>query len=47
MRCMDTLLHLTDDQLIILRSTIYPGLTGSIAKYLESNGKKTRLSFCP
>jgi UDP-N-acetyl-D-mannosaminuronic acid dehydrogenase len=48
MRCMDTLLpHLTDDQLIMLRSTIYPGLTGSIAKYLESKGKKTRLSFCP
>jgi len=48
MRCMDTLLpHLTDDQLIILRSTIYPGLTDSIGKYLESKNKKTRLSFCP
>ena len=48
MRCMDTLLpHLTDGQLIILRSTVYPGLTDSIGKYLESKNKKTRLSFCP
>jgi UDP-N-acetyl-D-mannosaminuronic acid dehydrogenase len=48
MRCMDTLLpYLTDDQLIILRSTVYPGLTDSIAKHLESKNKKTRLSFCP
>ena len=48
MRCLDTLMpHLTDDQLIILRSTIYPGLTNSIAKYLESNGRKTLVSFCP
>jgi UDP-N-acetyl-D-mannosaminuronic acid dehydrogenase len=48
MRCIDTLLpHLRDDQLIILRSTVYPGLTSSIANYLESKNKKTRLSFCP
>lgn len=48
MRCIDTLLpYLSDDQLIILRSTVYPGLTDSIARYLASKSKKTRLCFCP
>jgi len=48
MRCIDTLLpYLSYDQLIILRSTVYPGLTDSIAKYLLSKNKKTKLSFCP
>lgn len=48
MRCMDSLLpHLRDDQLIILRSTVYPGLTHSIGNYLESKGRKTLVSFCP
>ncbi len=48
MRCIDTLMpYLSDDQLIILRSTVYPGLTDSIARYLASKNKKTLLSFCP
>jgi len=48
MRCIDTLLpYLSDDQLIILRSTVYPGLTDSIARYLASKNKNVRLSFCP
>jgi UDP-N-acetyl-D-mannosaminuronic acid dehydrogenase len=48
MRCIDILLpYLSDDQLIILRSTVYPGLTDSIAKYLVSKNRKTKLSFCP
>lgn len=36
-----------DDQHIILRSTVYPGTTEKVKKYLESQGKKTRVSFCP
>lgn len=36
-----------DDQHIILRSTVYPGTTKKMKKYLEENGKQTRLSFCP
>lgn len=39
------LLH--DDQHVILRSTIFPGSTKKIKQYLESKGRKTRLSFCP
>lgn len=36
-----------DDQHIILRSTVFPGTTEIIKRYLESRGKFTRLSFCP
>jgi UDP-N-acetyl-D-mannosaminuronic acid dehydrogenase len=47
-RCIDELLpYLRDDQLMVLRSTVYPGVTESIAEYLLSKGKKIRVSFCP
>jgi UDP-N-acetyl-D-mannosaminuronic acid dehydrogenase len=47
-RCMDEILpYLSDDQLIVLRSTVYPGVTESMAEYLASRGKKTRVAFCP
>ncbi|MFP4497749.1 MAG: nucleotide sugar dehydrogenase [Vulcanimicrobiota bacterium] len=36
-----------DDQHIILRSTVYPGTTEKVKRYLEERGLKTRLSFCP
>ena len=39
--------HISDDQHIILRSTVYPGTTEKVKQYLESQGKQTRLSFCP
>lgn len=46
--CFDMLLpHLSDDQLLILRSTVYPGVTQSIDRYLQAKGKKPLLSFCP
>jgi UDP-N-acetyl-D-mannosaminuronic acid dehydrogenase len=38
---------LRDDQHIILRSTVYPGSTEKIKQYLESKGKRTKVSFCP
>lgn len=38
---------LRDDQHIILRSTVYPGSTEKVKRYLESRGKFTRVSFCP
>lgn len=38
---------LSDDQHIILRSTVYPGATERIKRYLESRGKFTKVSFCP
>lgn len=47
-QCIDTLLpYLSDDQLFILRSTVYPGATESVAKYLAAKKKKTKVAFCP
>ena len=47
-RCFDELLpFLSDDQLIVMRSTVYPGVTESMASYLAGRGKKTRVAFCP
>jgi len=46
--CMDALLpHLSDNQTIILRSTVFPGATDFLSEYLASKGKKTLVSFCP
>ena len=39
--------EIQDDQHIILRSTVFPGTTEKIKEYLESKGKRIRLSFCP
>lgn len=43
----DLLPYLDDSQHIILRSTVYPGSTQCIKELLLSNGKKTKISFCP
>jgi UDP-N-acetyl-D-mannosaminuronic acid dehydrogenase len=46
--CFDQLLpYLSDSQTIILRSTVFPGVTDFLQKYLSSKGKKTKLAFCP
>ncbi len=39
--------HLNDDQLLIMRSTLYPGVTDKVKAYLEKIGKKTLVAFCP
>lgn len=39
--------HLKDNQLIILRSTVYPGVTRLTGKRLRELGKNIDLSFCP
>jgi UDP-N-acetyl-D-mannosaminuronic acid dehydrogenase len=45
---MDEIIGLIrDDQHIILRSTVFPGTTGKIKRYLESRNKFTKVSFCP
>ncbi len=47
-RFFDDILDLIrDDHHIVLRSTLYPGSTEKIKKYLESKGKKMHISFCP
>jgi UDP-N-acetyl-D-mannosaminuronic acid dehydrogenase len=47
-RCLDEQLpFLSEDQLIVIRSTVYPGVTDSMAKYALSKGKRLRFAFCP
>jgi UDP-N-acetyl-D-mannosaminuronic acid dehydrogenase len=47
-QCLDNLLpFLSEDQLVVIRSTVYPGVTQSMAKYALSKGKCLRLAFCP
>lgn len=46
--CVDELLpNLGDNQLIILRSTVYPGTTDWLEHYLEIKKKKAKIAFCP
>jgi UDP-N-acetyl-D-mannosaminuronic acid dehydrogenase len=39
--------HLDDDQLLVMRSTLFPGVTDKVAAYLQKQGKKTLVAFCP
>jgi UDP-N-acetyl-D-mannosaminuronic acid dehydrogenase len=39
--------HLHDDQLVMLRSTIYPGVTRSVGRMLEERGVRAPVVFCP
>jgi UDP-N-acetyl-D-mannosaminuronic acid dehydrogenase len=43
-RCMD---HLRDGQLIILRSTVHPGVTALTERLLARNGLDVDVAFCP
>lgn len=44
---MDPLLPYLQDQTIILRSTVCPGVTDWLAGYLKKRGKKCQIAFCP
>jgi UDP-N-acetyl-D-mannosaminuronic acid dehydrogenase len=47
-RCIDSLLpHIADEQLLILRSTVYPGTTDWLQNYLKRLGRKNKVAFCP
>jgi len=47
-QCIDELLpHLHDGQLLVLRSTLYPGTTDWIDSYLARKGRRLKLAFCP
>lgn len=47
-RCIDGLLpHVSDEQLLILRSTVYPGTTDWLQDHLNRLGRKNGLAFCP
>ncbi|AVT29899.1 nucleotide sugar dehydrogenase [Plantactinospora sp. BC1] len=43
-RCIE---HLHDGQLVILRSTVYPGVTALTEKLLASRGLAVDVAFCP
>ncbi len=46
--CFDAVLPtLKDGQLVVLRSTVFPGTTDWLASYLESKGRKLNVAFCP
>lgn len=46
--CIDDLLpYLSDDQLLVLRSTVYPGTTDWLDGYLKKLGRKNKIAFCP
>jgi UDP-N-acetyl-D-mannosaminuronic acid dehydrogenase len=46
--CIDALLPaLKDGQLVILRSTVFPGTTDWLASYLDLKGRKLKVAFCP
>ena len=46
--CIDVLLpHLRDGQLLVLRSTLYPGTTDWINAYLVRKGRSLKVAFCP
>ena len=46
--CIDELLpYLSEEQLIVLRSTVSPRTTQWLDEYLRSRGKVMKLSFCP
>jgi UDP-N-acetyl-D-mannosaminuronic acid dehydrogenase len=39
--------HFHDEQLIVLRSTVFPGTTDWLAQWLKSKNKSPLISFCP
>lgn len=46
--CVDALLpHLNDGQTIILRSTVFPGVTERVDRHLRSKGRQILVAFCP
>ena len=46
--CIDSLLpHLRDGQLLVLRSTLYPGTTDWIDAHIKRQGRNLKLAFCP
>lgn len=48
LNCIDNLLpSLNDSQLLVLRSTIYPGTTDAVAAHLKRKKRNLRVAFCP
>ncbi len=39
--------YFSDGQLLVLRSTVYPGITEKLRTWLRAEGKQMELAFCP
>jgi UDP-N-acetyl-D-mannosaminuronic acid dehydrogenase len=39
--------HLRDGQVLILRSTVFPGISQHVQRYLDERGLDVRVAFCP
>lgn len=39
--------HLTDGQVVVLRSTVYPGVTAMVEQLIERRGLDVDVAFCP
>lgn len=47
-RALDGLMdHLRDGQVLILRSTVFPGITQHVQELLDARGKAIQVAFCP
>jgi UDP-N-acetyl-D-mannosaminuronic acid dehydrogenase len=47
-KCLDPILpHLKDGQLLVLRSTLFPGTTEWIDSYLKRHNRHLKVAFCP
>jgi len=44
---LDCAAYLQDGQLVVLRSTVYPGVTASVERMLEELGLEIDVAFCP
>src|ERR1700722_7920552 len=48
LNCLDSLLpYVSDGQLLVLRSTLYPGTTDVIATHLKRQKRDLKVAFCP
>lgn len=46
--CVDSLLpHVADGQLLVLRSTVFPGTTDWLDNYIQSKKRNLKIAFCP
>lgn len=46
--CIDAILpSIADGQLLVLRSTVFPGTTAWLASYLQTKGRDLMVAFCP
>jgi UDP-N-acetyl-D-mannosaminuronic acid dehydrogenase len=39
--------HFRDGQVLVLRSTVFPGISDTVRHYFDSRGKRVHVAFCP